>query len=883
MPARASINSGVACSAFTWRSFRTSRRAQVRVDQHLCGASNAPCRAAHPESQCSDLGAFHQEKELVGQQSGLRGFHLGTHLDEPGAQFRLVCLDHLSCRVILLGEFDRRVRHRAASGLGIGNVLGQQSEGRLDLLSGILGMPARHRVPGLPEIGVVLAQPLGNQLVLGREVPVQAHLGRVGFCGNRFHPDRTDPLEVEELRRRVEDTFPGARAVRVPLPARRLSVDLGVSGHVQSSIDRRVTGQYHTICFWKRPVSISPLVSHRFCWQSDGWGQQGGPIARFSLRNTCSHGSSLAAISERPPIEHQGCHVMMKIRPLHDRVVVERLDEERKSAGGIVIPDNVAEKPDQGEVIAVGKGKILADAVRVTLGPKGRNVILERSYGAPTITKDGVSVAKEIELKDKFENMGAQMVKEVASKTSDVAGDGTTTATVLAQSIVKEGMKFVASGMNPMDLKRGIDKSVIAVVEELKKISKACTTSKEIAQVGAISANADIEIGKIISDAMEKVGKEGVITVEDGKSLQTELEIVEGMQFDRGYLSPYFINNAEKQMSVLEDPYILLYDKKVANVRDLLPLLEQVAKAGRPLLVIAEEVENEALATLVVNNLRGILKTCAVKAPGFGDRRKAMLEDIAVLTGGQVIAEEVGLTLEKATLKDLGSAKRVEVDKEETTLIDGAGDPKAIEARVKSIRTQIEETTSDYDKEKLQERVAKLAGGVAIVKVGAATEIEMKERKARVEDALHATRAAVEEGIVAGGGVAYIRARSALDQIKGDNPDQEAGIKIVRRALEEPLRQIVANAGEEPSVVLNKVAEGNGNFGFNAQTEAYGDLVEMGVVDPTKVARTALQNAASVAGLLLTTEAMVAELVEEKEGASPGAHGMGGMQQGMDM
>ncbi|TMH79714.1 MAG: chaperonin GroEL, partial [Betaproteobacteria bacterium] len=507
---------------------------------------------------------------------------------------------------------------------------------------------------------------------------------------------------------------------------------------------------------------------------------------------------------------------------------------------------------------------ILADAVKVTLGPKGRNVILERSYGAPTVTKDGVSVAKEIELKDKFENMGAQMVKEVASKTSDVAGDGTTTATVLAQSIVKEGMKYVASGMNPMDLKRGIDKSVIAVVEELKKISKACTTSKEIAQVGAISANADGEIGKIISDAMEKVGKEGVITVEDGKSLQTELEVVEGMQFDRGYLSPYFINNAEKQMSVLDNPYVLLYDKKVSSVRDLLPLLEQVAKAGRPLLVIAEEVESEALATLVVNNLRGILKTCAVKAPGFGDRRKAMLEDIAVLTGGQVIAEEVGLTLEKATLKDLGQAKRVEIDKEETTLIDGAGDPKAIEARVKSIRTQIEEVTSDYDKEKLQERVAKLAGGVALVKVGAATEIEMKEKKARVEDALHATRAAVEEGIVAGGGVAYIRARSALDEIKGDNPDQEAGIKIVRRALEEPLRQIVANAGEEPSVVLNKVAEGEGNFGFNAQTEAYGDLVEMGVVDPTKVARTALQNAASVAGLLLTTEAMVAELVEEK-------------------
>jgi len=528
---------------------------------------------------------------------------------------------------------------------------------------------------------------------------------------------------------------------------------------------------------------------------------------------------------------------------------------------------------------------ILADAVKVTLGPKGRNVILERSYGAPTVTKDGVSVAKEIELKDKFENMGAQMVKEVASKTSDVAGDGTTTATVLAQSIVREGMKFVASGMNPMDLKRGIDKSVIAVVEDLKKMSKACTTSKEIAQVGAISANADSEIGKIISDAMEKVGKEGVITVEDGKSLQTELEVVEGMQFDRGYLSPYFINNAERQMSVLDDPYVLLYDKKISNVRDLLPLLEQVAKAGRPLLVIAEEVESEALATLVVNNLRGILKTCAVKAPGFGDRRKAMLEDIAVLTGGQVIAEEVGLTLEKATLKDLGQAKRVEIDKEETTLIDGAGDPQAIEARVKSIRAQIEETTSDYDKEKLQERVAKLAGGVALVKVGAATEIEMKEKKARVEDALHATRAAVEEGIVPGGGVAYIRARSALDNIKGDNPDQEAGIKIVRRALEEPLRQIVANAGEEPSVVLNKVVEGKGNFGFNAQTETYGDLVEMGVVDPTKVARTALQNAASVAGLLLTTEAMVAELVEEKDGASPGARGMGGMggMPGMDM
>jgi len=528
---------------------------------------------------------------------------------------------------------------------------------------------------------------------------------------------------------------------------------------------------------------------------------------------------------------------------------------------------------------------ILADAVKVTLGPKGRNVVLERSFGAPTVTKDGVSVAKEIELKDKFENMGAQMVKEVASKTSDVAGDGTTTATVLAQSIVKEGMKFVASGMNPMDLKRGIDKAVIAVVEELKKLSKPCTTSKEIAQVGAISANADEAIGKIISDAMDKVGKEGVITVEDGKGLQNELEVVEGMQFDRGYLSPYFINNAEKQISVLEEPYILLHDKKISNIRELLPILEQVAKSGKPLLIVAEEVEGEALATLVVNNLRGILKTSAVKAPGFGDRRKAMLEDIAILTGGQVIAEEVGLTLEKAALKDLGRAKRVEVAKEETTLIDGAGDPKAIEARVKNIRTQIDEATSDYDKEKLQERVAKLAGGVAVIKVGAATEVEMKEKKARVEDALHATRAAVEEGIVAGGGVAYIRARVALDELKGENPDQDAGIRIVKRALEEPLRQIVANSGSEPSVVMNKIAEGKGNFGFNAQTEQFGDLVEMGVLDPTKVSRTALQNAASVAGLLLTTEAMVAELVEEKKNAGGHAHGMGGMggMEGMDM
>jgi chaperonin GroEL len=528
---------------------------------------------------------------------------------------------------------------------------------------------------------------------------------------------------------------------------------------------------------------------------------------------------------------------------------------------------------------------ILADAVKVTLGPKGRNVVLERSFGAPTVTKDGVSVAKEIELKDKFENMGAQMVKEVASKTSDVAGDGTTTATVLAQSIVREGMKFVASGMNPMDLKRGIDKAVIAVVEELKKLSKPCTTSKEIAQVGAISANADEAIGKIISDAMDKVGKEGVITVEDGKGLENELEVVEGMQFDRGYLSPYFINNAEKQISVLEEPYILLHDKKISNIRELLPILEQVAKSGKPLLIVAEEVEGEALATLVVNNLRGILKTSAVKAPGFGDRRKAMLEDIAILTGGQVIAEEVGLTLEKAGLKDLGRAKRIEVAKEETTVIDGAGDPKAIEARVKNIRTQIDEATSDYDKEKLQERVAKLAGGVAVIKVGAATEVEMKEKKARVEDALHATRAAVEEGIVAGGGVAYIRARVALDKLKGENPDQDAGIRIVMRALEEPLRQIVANSGAEPSVVMNKIAEGKGNFGFNAQTEQFGDMVEMGVLDPTKVSRTALQNAASVAGLLLTTEAMVAELVEEKKNAGGHAHGMGGMggMEGMDM
>jgi len=527
---------------------------------------------------------------------------------------------------------------------------------------------------------------------------------------------------------------------------------------------------------------------------------------------------------------------------------------------------------------------VLADAVKVTLGPKGRNVVLERSFGAPTVTKDGVSVAKEIELKDKFENMGAQMLKEVASKTSDIAGDGTTTATVLAQSIVQEGMKYVAAGMNPMDLKRGIDKAVESVVAELKKISKPCTTNKEIAQVGSISANSDSDIGDIIAKAMDKVGKEGVITVEDGKSLENELDIVEGMQFDRGYLSPYFINTAEKQQSVLETPYILLHDKKISNIRDLLPILEQVAKAGRPLLIIAEEVDGEALATLVVNNIRGILKTCAVKAPGFGDRRKAMLEDIAILTGATVIAEEVGLKLENATLTDLGQAKRIEVGKEETTIIDGHADKKSIESRIKQIRAQIEEATSDYDKEKLQERVAKLAGGVAVVRVGAATELEMKEKKARVEDALHATRAAVEEGIVAGGGVALVRARSNLAKLKGDNIDQEAGIKIVLRALEEPMRQIAYNAGDEASVVVNKVVEGKGNFGYNAATGQYGDMVEMGVLDPTKVARVALQNAASVAGLILTTDAMVAEAAKDDSGHGGHGHGggMGGMG-GMDM
>lgn len=520
---------------------------------------------------------------------------------------------------------------------------------------------------------------------------------------------------------------------------------------------------------------------------------------------------------------------------------------------------------------------VLANAVKVTLGPKGRNVVLDRAFGAPTVTKDGVSVAKEIELKDKFENMGACMVREVASKTSDNAGDGTTTATVLAQAIVDEGMKFVAAGMNPMDLKRGIDKAVAAAIEELRKISKPTTTNKEIAQVGAISANSDAEIGDIISEAMDKVGKEGVITVEDGKSLKNELEVVEGMQFDRGYLSPYFINQPEKQAAVLDTPFILLHDKKISNIRELLPVLEQVAKAARPLVIIAEDIDGEALATLVVNSIRGILKVVAVKAPGFGDRRAAMLEDIAVLTGGTVISTNVGLTLDKATLEQLGTAKKVEVTKENTTIIDGAGQAEAIENRVRNIRTQIEAATSDYDREKLQERVAKLAGGVALIKVGAATEVEMKEKKARVEDALHATRAAVEEGIVAGGGVALIRAKQAIRDIKGDNDEQNAGIRIVLRAMEEPLRQIVANAGDEPSVVVNTVAQGEGNFGYNAQTGEYGDLVEMGVLDPTKVTRTALQNAASVASLILTTDCMVADIPQDDKPMPAGMEGMGGM------
>jgi chaperonin GroEL len=520
---------------------------------------------------------------------------------------------------------------------------------------------------------------------------------------------------------------------------------------------------------------------------------------------------------------------------------------------------------------------ILADAVKVTLGPKGRNVVLDKSFGAPTVTKDGVSVAKEIELEDKFQNMGAQMVKEVASNTSDVAGDGTTTATVLAQSILKEGLKSVAAGMNPMDLKRGIDKAAAAVVERLGKLSKSCQDEKAIAQVGTISANGDESIGNTLAEAMAKVGKQGVITVEDGSGLENQLDVVEGMQFDRGYLSPYFINNSAEQNAELDQPYILLYDKKVSNIRELLPLLEAVAKSGKPLLVVAEDVEGEALATLVVNTIRGIVKVCAVKAPGFGDRRKAMLQDMAILTGGQVIAEEVGLSLEKARLEDLGKAKKVIVDKENTTIIDGAGKGKDIKARVEQINKEIEATTSDYDREKLQERVAKLSGGVAVIKVGAATEIEMKEKKARVEDALHATRAAVEEGVVPGGGVALIRAREALKDLKGINEDQNAGISILRRALEEPLRQIVINAGEDGAVVLNKVAEGKGNFGYNAATGEYGDMVAMGIIDPTKVVRYALQNASSVSGLLLTTEAMIADAPKKDAPPPMPGGGMGGM------
>ena len=519
----------------------------------------------------------------------------------------------------------------------------------------------------------------------------------------------------------------------------------------------------------------------------------------------------------------------------------------------------------------------LADAVKVTLGPKGRNVVLDKSFGAPTVTKDGVSVAKEIELEDKFENMGAQMVKEVASQTSDVAGDGTTTATVLAQSILNEGLKSVAAGMNPMDLKRGVDKAVSALVSEVSDLSSPCEDSKAIAQVGTISANSDEAVGEIIAEAMEKVGKEGVITVEDGSGLENELDVVEGMQFDRGYLSAYFINNQDSMSADLENPFILLFDKKISNIRDLLPLLESVAKAGRPLLVIAEDVEGEALATLVVNNMRGIVKVAAVKAPGFGDRRKAMLEDIGILTGGTVISEEVGLNLEGTTVEDLGSAKRVQISKENTTIIDGAGDAKNIEGRVGQIRAQIEETSSDYDREKLQERVAKLAGGVAVIKVGAGTDIEMKEKKARVEDALHSTRAAVEEGVVPGGGVALVRALQKVEGLTGDNEDQNVGIALLLKAVSTPLRQIVANAGEESSVVLDKIKQGDGNFGFNAASGEYGDMIEMGILDPAKVTRTALQAAGSIAGLMITTEAMVSELPEEAAAAAPAMPDMGGM------
>jgi len=520
----------------------------------------------------------------------------------------------------------------------------------------------------------------------------------------------------------------------------------------------------------------------------------------------------------------------------------------------------------------------LADAVKVTLGPKGRNVVLDKSFGAPTVTKDGVSVAKEVELKDKLENMGAQMVKEVASKTSDVAGDGTTTATVLAQAMVREGMKAVAAGMNPMDLKRGIDKAVVTATEDLKNLSRPCSDHKEIAQVGTVSANADSNVGDIIAEAMEKVGKEGVITVEEGNALENELDVVEGMQFDRGYLSPYFVNNQDNMSVDLENPYVLIYDKKISNIRDLLPTLEGVAKSSRPLMVIAEDVDGEALATLVVNNIRGIVKVCAVKAPGFGDRRKAMLQDIAILTGGQVISEEVGMSLESATLEDLGEAKRIQVSKENTTIIDGAGSSAEIEARVGQIRTQIEEATSDYDREKMQERVAKLAGGVAVIKVGAATEVEMKEKKARVEDALHATRAAVEEGVVPGGGTALVRCVKAVSAVSGENADQEMGVKIVLRSLEEPLRQIVSNAGDDASVILNNVAQKEGSHGYNAATGEYGDMIDMGILDPTKVTRSALQNAGSIAGLLITTEAMVAEIPEDKPAPPmPDMGGMGGM------
>jgi len=519
----------------------------------------------------------------------------------------------------------------------------------------------------------------------------------------------------------------------------------------------------------------------------------------------------------------------------------------------------------------------LANAVKVTLGPKGRNVVLEKSFGAPVITKDGVSVAKEIELADKYENIGAQIVKEAASKTSDIAGDGTTTATVLAQAFIREGLKAVAAGINPMDLKRGIDKAVVAAVGELKSLSKPTADDKAIAQVGTISANSDDSIGNIIAEAMKKVGKEGVITVEEGSGLENELDVVEGMQFDRGYLSPYFINNQQSQQVEFDDPYILIHDKKISNVRDLLPVLEGVAKAGKPLLIVAEEVEGEALATLVVNTIRGIVKVAAVKAPGFGDRRKAILEDIAVLTSGTVISEEVGLSLEKATVNDLGRAKKVQISKDNTTIIDGAGDKGAIDSRIAQINAQIEETSSDYDREKLQERKAKLAGGVAVIKVGASTEIEMKEKKARVEDALHATRAAVEEGVVPGGGVALIRALKAVENLKGDNEDQNLGIAITRRALEAPLREIVANAGEEPSVIVAKVKEGEGNFGYNAATAEFGDMIAFGILDPTKVTRSALQHASSVAGLAITTEAVVAELPKKDEPAMPAGGGMGGM------